>query len=283
MMVLATLAGLALYEQARQISALARTDSAAAEHLPQQVLATQATTGQSQRDNLLKGMQRVQWTLGGLAAGSLVLAIWLVVLTRHVRHFHHSLAQANAQLETAVARRTEQLVWLANTDPLTGLKNRRGFTETAQAQLLQCQRYPQPIAALAIDIDHFKSINDRYGHHVGDQAIQRVTESIVHTLRASDIIGRVGGEEFAVLLTHTDAGAARISAERLRLAVESMKIGVLNAAPLRLTVSVGIALYQSKMTLDALLIHADMALYRAKNAGRNRVEMYESPSENTPD
>jgi len=216
-----------------------------------------------------------------VAAGSIVLAIWLIALTRQVHHFHRTLAQAHAQLETAVAQRTQQLVWLANTDPLTGLKNRRAFTEAAQAQILQCQRYPYPIAALIIDIDHFKSINDRYGHPVGDQAIQRVTASITHTLRVSDIIGRIGGEEFAVLLPHTDAAAARVSAERIRLAVESIEIVILNAKPLRLTVSVGIALYQPTLTLDNLLMHADKALYRAKNTGRNRVETYDALSENT--
>jgi diguanylate cyclase (GGDEF)-like protein len=234
----------------------------------------QRGTANRHKDALLDGFGRLQWAFAGLLACSGILAIWLLVLNRHARHFNQRMAQANARLESAVAHRTRQLVWLANTDPLTGLKNRRAFMETAEAQILQCRRYPHPLAALLIDIDHFKSINDRYGHHVGDQAIRRVTDTITNTLRDSDIIGRFGGEEFAVLMPHTDLPAALVAAERLRQAVAGMKIGLLEGGPLSMTISLGLAMHEPGVSLDTLLMRADMALYRAKSGSRNRVEVY---------
>ncbi|WP_158515163.1 GGDEF domain-containing protein [Bordetella sp. H567] len=236
----------------------------------------QAQRGDTAQHNtaVAEGFRRLQWAFVGLLACSGILAIWLLVLNRHARHFNQRMAQANARLESAVAHRTRQLVWLANTDPLTGLKNRRAFMETAEAQILQCRRYPHPLAALLIDIDHFKSINDRYGHHVGDQAIRRVTDTITNTLRDSDIIGRFGGEEFAVLMPHTDLPAALVAAERLRQAVAGMKIGLLEGGPLSMTISLGLAMHEPGVSLDTLLMRADMALYRAKSGSRNRVEVY---------
>jgi diguanylate cyclase (GGDEF)-like protein len=239
-------------------------------------VAHQAQRGVASQHNgaLADGFRQLQWAFAGMLACSAILAIWLLVLYRHARHFNQRMAQANARLESAVAHRTRQLVWLANTDPLTGLKNRRAFMETAEAQILQCRRYPHPLAALLIDIDHFKSINDRYGHHVGDQAIRRVTDTITNTLRDSDIIGRFGGEEFAVLMPHTDLPAALVAAERLRQAVAGMKIGLLEGGPLSMTISLGLAMHEPGVSLDTLLMRADMALYRAKSGSRNRVEVY---------
>jgi diguanylate cyclase (GGDEF)-like protein len=239
-------------------------------------VAHQAQRGVVSQHNgaLADGFRQLQVTFAGMLACSAILAIWLLVLYRHARHFNQRMAQANARLESAVAHRTRQLVWLANTDPLTGLKNRRAFMETAEAQILQCRRYPHPLAALLIDIDHFKSINDRYGHHVGDQAIRRVTDTITNTLRDSDIIGRFGGEEFAVLMPHTDLPAALVAAERLRQAVAGMKIGLLEGGPLSMTISLGLAMHEPGVSLDTLLMRADMALYRAKSGSRNRVEVY---------
>jgi diguanylate cyclase (GGDEF)-like protein len=234
----------------------------------------QRGTASQRHDAVAGGFRRLQWTFAGLVACSTILAIWLLILYRHARHFNQRMAQANARLESAVAHRTRQLVWLANTDPLTGLKNRRAFMETAEAQILQCRRYPHPLAALLIDIDHFKSINDRYGHHVGDQAIRRVTDTITNTLRDSDIIGRFGGEEFAVLMPYTDLPAALVAAERLRQAVAGMKIGLLEGGPLSMTISLGLAMHEPGVSLDTLLMRADMALYRAKSGSRNRVEVY---------
>ncbi|MFC4274644.1 GGDEF domain-containing protein [Achromobacter aloeverae] len=261
-------------QAAVEVSDRAEELRAVADRIANTVQLEQSTITHGNRAQLAQGFRNLEWTLAGLIAGTVILAIWLLVLNRHARHFNQRMAQANARLESAVAHRTRQLVWLANTDPLTGLKNRRAFMETAEAQILQCRRYPHPLAALLIDIDHFKSINDRYGHHVGDQAIRRVTDTITNTLRDSDIIGRFGGEEFAALMPHTDLPAALVAAERLRQAVAGMKIGLLEGGPLSMTISIGLALHEPGLSLDTLLMRADMALYRAKSGSRNRVEIY---------
>ncbi len=263
-----------LLQTALEVSDRAEELRAIADRIANAVQREQSSITHGNRAQLAQGFRNLEWTLAGLIAGTVILAIWLLVLNRHARHFNQRMAQANARLESAVAHRTRQLVWLANTDPLTGLKNRRAFMETAEAQILQCRRYPHPLAALLIDIDHFKSINDRYGHHVGDQAIRRVTDTITNTLRDSDIIGRFGGEEFAALMPHTDLPAALVAAERLRQAVAGMKIGLLEGGPLSMTISIGLALHEPGLSLDTLLMRADMALYRAKSGSRNRVEVY---------
>src|SRR5690606_14331950 len=158
---------------------------------------------------------------------------------------------------------TRQLAWLANTDELTELRNRRAFMEAGEHVLRQARRYPQQLAALLIDIDHFKTINDRHGHHIGDQTIRRAADTLSATLRETDIVGRLGGEEFAVLMPHTDQASALHAAERLRQAVDQLKIGLLSGGPLTTTISVGVAMYEPGITLDNLLMHADMALYQA--------------------
>ncbi|OZI30105.1 hypothetical protein CAL29_18735 [Bordetella genomosp. 10] len=264
---------------AMEVSARAEELRGVADRIANAVQREQSAITHGNQAHLAQGFRHLEWILAGLIAGTVILAIWLLVLNRHARHFNQRMAQANARLESAVAHRTRQLVWLANTDPLTGLKNRRAFMETAEAQILQCRRYPHPLAALLIDIDHFKSINDRYGHHVGDQAIRRVTDTITNTLRDSDIIGRFGGEEFAALMPHTDLPAALVAAERLRQAVAGMKIGLLEGGPLSMTISIGLAVHEPGLSLDTLLMRADMALYRAKSGSRNRVEVYGSERE----
>ena len=222
------------------------------------------------------GFYRLEWTIAGLITGSIVLSVWLLILNYQSRQFGAKLAQANARLESAVAQRTHELAWLANTDPLTELKNRRAFMESGEALIIQCRRYPHPLSALLIDIDHFKSINDRYGHHLGDAAIRRVADAITDTLRDSDVTGRLGGEEFAVLMPHTDLNAARRVAERVRAAAAGIRIPVPGQEPLQLTISIGVADYEHGMSLDVLVMHADLALYRAKHDGRDRVRVYGS-------
>jgi len=241
----------------------------------------QAQIRDDARQAMAASFKRLQWTLAGLISGSVVLALWLLVLNSQAKHLNERLAEANAKLESAVIERTRQLAWLANTDELTELRNRRAFMEAGELLLRQCRRYPQQLAALLIDIDHFKTINDRYGHHVGDQAIRRVADALTAALRETDIIGRLGGEEFAVLMPHTDRAAALHAAERLRQAVANLKIGLLSGGPLTTTISVGVAPYETGITLDNLLMHADMALYQAKNLGRNRVHFH-SPDTPVP-
>lgn len=259
---------------ATEILAQAEILRSLADRLVSLVHQEQGALQDQNRQRLHSGFYRLEWTIAGLITGSIVLSVWLLILNHQSRQFGVKLAQANARLESAVAQRTHELAWLANTDPLTELKNRRAFMESGEALIIQCRRYPHPLSALLIDIDHFKSINDRYGHHLGDAAIRRVADAITSTLRDSDVTGRLGGEEFAVLMPHTDLNAARRVAERLRAAAANIRIPVPGQDPIQLTISVGVADYELGMSLDILVMHADLALYRAKHDGRDRVRVY---------
>lgn len=228
------------------------------------------------RLRLYSGFHQLRWALGGLILGSLILSIWLVRSNRLAALLNYHLSQVNVSLEGAVARRTKQLAWLASTDFLTGLKNRRAFMEAGELLTHQQHRYGHGLAALVLDIDHFKKINDLHGHHIGDQAIRRVTEAIARTLRESDVFGRIGGEEFAVLMPHTSLLTAGHVANRVRQAVSTMKIGLEVGGPLQLTISIGVASADRTSSLETLLMQADAALYHAKALGRDRFEMFES-------
>jgi diguanylate cyclase (GGDEF)-like protein len=159
----------------------------------------------------------------------------------------------------------------ASRDSLTGIINRRYLLDTAK-QLLQRAGGPgAPLALLIIDLDHFKDINDRYGHLGGDEVLVAVVDACVEHLRSGDCLGRLGGEEFALLLPDTAQDAAREAAERLRQAVEALSIP-LQQDIVRPTVSIGIALAERENTpLSELMHRADLAMYAAKMQGRNRV------------
>ncbi len=157
---------------------------------------------------------------------------------------------------------------LATSDDLTGLSSRRHFMETAERDLRLARRSGKQIAAILLDLDHFKEINDAHGHAVGDAVLRRFGEISAGLLRQSDLIGRTGGEEFAILLPDTDLEGAMTVAEKLRRAVAEDRGGSLPPV----TVSVGVAaLRADDHSIDDLLRRADKALYQAKSAGRNRV------------
>jgi diguanylate cyclase (GGDEF)-like protein len=157
----------------------------------------------------------------------------------------------------------------ASTDSLTGLANRRSVQDTVRRMVAQSARTGAPLAVLAIDIDHFKRINDRFGHDRGDDVLAAFAQTLSSTLRASDFAGRQGGEEFVALLPDTDLSGAMTAAENLRAAVEAMD--VLGGDPV--TASFGVAVMpEDGSEGQALLRQADRALYAAKANGRNRVE-----------
>jgi len=161
----------------------------------------------------------------------------------------------------------------ASMDPLTSLFNRRGFAE-ASARLIEREaRAGRPVTALIFDIDHFKSINDRFGHPGGDEVLKLFAIVVVNTLRISDLSGRIGGEEFAALLP-CSLEDGLIAAERVREAFANSGIAV-EEGPVNTTVSVGVAGGPAGTELEVLLAAADTALYQAKRSGRNRVEAAE--------
>ncbi len=175
---------------------------------------------------------------------------------------------------TELADQAEALERLACVDGLTGLNNRRHFLVLAESEWSRFRRYGRPLALLMIDIDHFKSVNDTYGHDVGDQAIKAVAETLQKHKRGSDIAGRLGGEEFALVLPEAPLDRALIAGERLRQLVAARTVDT-KRLPMSLTVSIGVSACRSDMSgLDQLLKEADVALYEAKRLGRNRVCLF---------
>jgi diguanylate cyclase (GGDEF)-like protein len=175
----------------------------------------------------------------------------------------------------------EHLQRLATTDALTGLANRRHVLEELERELQRCDRTGKPLAILMIDLDHFKEVNDRLGHAVGDVVLAEVAARCRARLRAVDLCGRLGGEEFLVVLPEADAAGAEGSARRLCADLAEHPVET-DAGPLRVTVSIGVADYTPRAQgatstpapsdrLRLLLRSADRALYRAKEGGRNRV------------
>ena len=161
---------------------------------------------------------------------------------------------------------------LANTDALTGLANRGHFLEKAALELSRSIRYARSMSVLMMDVDFFKEINDRHGHKVGDVALKKLSDVCQEILRTEDLIGRIGGEEFAIFLPETDQTKAVEVAERLRLAIANSKVPMEIGLPLHLTVSIGVtSLTDKDQNIDVLLSDVDKALYEAKRSGRNKV------------
>jgi diguanylate cyclase (GGDEF)-like protein len=160
---------------------------------------------------------------------------------------------------------------LAAVDWLTGLYNRRHFETLARAELARCQRYLRPLSVLILDIDHFKAVNDRYGHAAGDRVLQAVAAICQATKRDADVVARVGGEEFAIMLPETTDAAAVQFAERLRRQLHD-HAPMLENGKLPVTISIGVAAATAATSgVDALMSCADEALYEAKRSGRDRV------------
>ena len=191
----------------------------------------------------------------------IVVAIATVINERTKR-------QVVAELDKAQAQLTE----LANIDPLTNIFNRRYFIEHAQTEL---ERHEREFSILLVDIDHFKKINDTYGHATGDQVLNKAVSVCSLVLRKEDILARLGGEEFVILLPDTSLKLANEIAERLRSAIENTQIRI-NTDSVNITVSIGISFSSPRdaISLQELIRHADDAMYKAKDAGRNQVAIW---------
>ncbi|VVN77083.1 GGDEF domain-containing protein [Pseudomonas fluorescens] len=168
-----------------------------------------------------------------------------------------------------------QLQQLSSTDRLTGLYNRGHWEESLKVAYARHQRHGNATSLVMFDIDHFKRVNDTYGHQAGDHVIEQVARLVREHVRDSDVAGRYGGEEFAVVLSDTDKVGARVFAERLRKSVEALEV-LHDGHSIRFTISLGIAdLSKPSVNHADLIAWADQALYASKNAGRNRVTVYE--------
>ncbi|HXH03987.1 MAG TPA: diguanylate cyclase [Candidatus Competibacteraceae bacterium] len=184
----------------------------------------------------------------------------------------HVVLVGSVQDITARKRMEEELRQRALYDSLTGACNRRYFLEQSAQELKRAQRYRRPLSLLMLDIDHFKRINDSHGHAVGDEALRRFSAICRETLRVQDVFGRLGGEEFAILLPETNGVQAVELAERLRQTLARQEHPMPDGTLLRFTVSIGATLLTTEdRGVDMLLSRADCALYRAKQGGRNRV------------
>lgn len=188
----------------------------------------------------------------------------------------HDLALLRALADSsAIALRNaelhDRLRAQATIDPLTGCHNRRGFDEILQVEVARARRYGRPLSLVLLDIDHFKGINDDFGHEVGDHALQRIGRAVRHTFRTTDSACRYGGEEFALVFPETDKDEGMRLAERLRILVASLPPNA--EVPRTLTASFGVACFpQDADSIPELIRAADRALYQAKSNGRNRCE-----------
>lgn len=214
------------------------------------------------------------WMLYQGGATEVVMAITTLIFAASVVRATRELSEA---LERAFRLTHEMelahaiLSQTAQTDDLTGLKNRRAFFEGARQQFSYSKRNRGQLCALVIDIDHFKQINDSRGHSAGDEVLRHVGALLATAFREADVCGRLGGEEFAVLLADTAAGAALTIAETLRQAIATMALPLNDASSLQITASIGVAIASADDTLNSLLQRADQAMYRAKALGRNCV------------
>jgi diguanylate cyclase (GGDEF)-like protein len=168
--------------------------------------------------------------------------------------------------------KNEQLEKLSATDPLTGLRSRRFLFEMLERELSAAERGKSPLSVLMIDVDHFKRVNDRHGHGVGDEVLQRLGSVIPRSSRKIDTSARLGGEELCVLLPQTPWRKALEVAERIRGAIE-YEIFAGREGEFNVTASLGVAQWDGSESDAELLARADRALYRAKEGGRNRVEL----------
>jgi diguanylate cyclase (GGDEF)-like protein len=188
----------------------------------------------------------------------------------------------NVQMALSKARMYKEMENQATIDGLTQIPNHRTFQEVLSKELERAGRYGSPLSLLLMDIDHFKSFNDKYGHPVGDLVLKMVAKSIQNSIRGTDFCARYGGEEFVVVLIQTDEQQAAMLAERVRSAVEEMQVQNEDTV-LRVTVSIGSATFTTDaQTKQQLIDSADKAMYHSKQTGRNRVSMFSRMGQRSP-
>ena len=230
-----------------------------------------AGLGLTQMDSIQLLTNRVS----GFFAALLGLALALVLWQKNTRYV---LLQRELQSRNmALLQQQEELVWLAKRDVLTGLFNRGEFLQLAEAELLRAQRHRTDTSAIMVDMDFFKSINDVYGHPAGDSALKHAAACLLAGVRATDVVARVGGEEFMVLLPQTSADSALVLAEKLLRGLQQSPARITRDLQLAITASFGVGTLPAGQSGSVAWLYAasDYALYEAKRRGRNRVEKTE--------
>jgi len=218
----------------------------------------------------LHEMEEEAYGLGLGAVDYIVKPVNGPIVKARIRN-HIALQQTRNEL----ILKNEELEQLAIQDELTGLYNRRKLDESFEAEVSRAERYGRPLSVIMIDVDHFKAVNDTYGHPVGDTVLVETADRLLTALRTSDILGRWGGEEFLIICPETPFDTAVQLAERLRNNYETNDFPEAG----RLTASFGVAAHHKGQRAPDILFHADEALYRAKKGGRNRVEPEAQKSE----
>ena len=197
---------------------------------------------------------------------ALSILVWLQFANNTL--LHRALIRSNQELQ----HKQQELEFLAGHDTLTGLFNRREFLRRTEMELARVTRVPAPVALLMLDLDHFKRINDEHGHPVGDEVLRQVAALLNDAVRVTDIVGRMGGEEFIVLLPNTTAAGAQLAAQKLLAAFRARPIYVAgNLLPLTASVGATALAPHQRATANALYLAADQALYLAKENGRDRI------------
>lgn len=195
--------------------------------------------------------------------GLAYLALFFRAFTAKSISFHHAMVEANRQLADMATR-----------DPLTGVLNARGYYAASDSQISRALRGGAPFSVLFIDLDHFKKINDTHGHEAGDTVLREVAACLRRNCRDSDMVGRIGGEEFSIFLPDTDLSGATRLAEKLRADIEAL-MPEITTGPLRVTASIGVARSShGHKTIADIQRLADQAMYEAKRQGRNRVTAF---------
>lgn len=241
-------------DEVRRSDDLARIIAAAREPLLT-ALNSVVTYHQQSSEKALLMLERMQ--TGSLAVVLLTLLIEALLIFR--------------PMVLRIAAYTRALMTLATVDPLTQALNRRSFGDRAAAELARAGRYDRTTAMLLLDADRFKAVNDTHGHAVGDAVLQALSATVASTLRPCDLFGRLGGEEFGVLLAETGGPGAVVAAERIRQAIADLRVPTASG-PLAFTISIGVAeVGENDTSVQAAMARADLALYQAKASGRNRV------------
>jgi diguanylate cyclase (GGDEF)-like protein len=208
------------------------------------------------------------------AATTCVFAL-LTAIGFHLLSLRRTIKIKTTALDSSVKKLeavNKDLERLARTDPLTDLPNRLAFFDLAPREIERTKRYCRPLSLAILDLDHFKSINDQYGHHAGDTALKHITNTVTQQLRPSDLFARIGGEEFAVVLPETELREAARLLDRILKNIRMTPVPYENKQ-IAVSFSAGVTGYYDGATLDELIRHADMALYKSKAQGRSRVTL----------